>query len=70
MRKDHKDGNCRECGGHLDVIDVSDVTLTVVCANCCESYDVETDAFGDGCMTYWPAAIAEKLKAETGDDQS
>jgi hypothetical protein len=29
---------------------------------CGDSYDVETDAFGDGCMTYYLGAMAERME--------
>ena len=53
MRVDPKDGKCRSCGGTLDIVDFDDVSLSVECESCGESYEVETDAFGDGCMTYY-----------------
>ena len=43
-------------------MDVGDRRLEVVG----DEYDVETDAFGDGCMTYYPAVLARKM--ERGDD--
>jgi hypothetical protein len=58
---------CRECGtGRLAVTDASDDTMTVECDNpgCVAEYEVETDAFGDGGVDYWPAAMAEKLEGE------
>ena len=48
-----KDGTCRECGGQLKIIDADDATMTVECLECGDSYLVEPDAFGDGCMTYY-----------------
>jgi hypothetical protein len=54
MIVDPNDGRCRTCGGTLLVIDADDATLTVSCLECQETYAVETDAFGDGCMS-WPA---------------
>jgi hypothetical protein len=36
--------------------------MTVECVECDDTYEVETDAFGDGCMTYYPAVIARKLR--------
>ncbi len=58
------DGRCRECRtGILKIIDTDDVTMTVVCKNpaCRETYLVELDAFGDGCMKYYPAFKAKQL---------
>ena len=54
MIVDRKDGSCRSCGGTLRVIDADDASLTVSCLDCQDTYEVETDAFGDGCMTYLP----------------
>ena len=55
MRVDPQDGTCRECGGALEIIDADDATMTVECTEpeCGVVYDVETDAFGDGCTTYY-----------------
>jgi transcription elongation factor Elf1 len=66
MRVNRADGRCRECGGSLDIVDVSDATLTVQCDECGESYEVEPDAFGDGCMLYHVEMMAQKQ--ERGDD--
>ena len=59
-----KDGVCRSCGGTLEVIDADDATMTVECEDCGETYTVETDAFGDGCMTYYVGFMADR-----GDDE-
>lgn len=32
-----------------------------VCRECGDCYDVETDAFGDGAIHYWPTFMAEQL---------
>lgn len=69
MRVDPHDGCCRECGGTLDVIGVTDDTIEVSCTECAESYEVETDAFGDGAMTYWPEAMARKLQQGGDGDE-
>jgi hypothetical protein len=53
------DGQCRRCGGQLEIKDASDSTLSVLCTVCDESYSVEVDAFNDGGMSYWPQAMAE-----------
>ena len=52
MLVDKKDGRCRTCGGQLEIEDFTDATLEIVCQECGDSYEVETDAFGDGCVTY------------------
>lgn len=64
MQVNRKDGTCRTCGGTLEIIDADDVTLSVTCSECGDCYDVETDAFGDGCMTYYPAMMERKLQGE------
>jgi len=60
MLVDLKDGSCRSCNGQLEITDVDDVSMTVVCLECSDSYDVETDAFGDGCMTYYFPLMAQR----------
>ena len=62
MRVDLKDGACRTCGGQLEITDFDDATITVLCTapGCGDSYPVETDAFGDGCVTYYFALILER----------
>jgi len=62
MRVDLKDGRWRSCGYQLEIIDADDATMTVECVECGDSYDVETDAFGDGCMTYYLGAMAERME--------
>jgi hypothetical protein len=66
MLVDRNDGSCRECGGVLEITDADDATMTVECTECGESYLVETDAFGDGCMTYYPGFLAGRMAR--GDD--
>lgn len=68
MRVNPKDGSCRSCGGPLDVIDADDATMTVACADCGDTYPVETDAFGDGSMDYYPAFLAGKLYPRKEDN--
>lgn len=69
MRVDPVDGTCRTCQGPLDIIDFDDCTLSVACAECGDTYDVETDAFGDGCMKYHFNLMAEKiLQGEPDED--
>jgi len=62
MYVDRKDGCCRTCDGTLEIIDADDVTMTVQCLDCGDCYPVETDAFHDGCMTYWPVVMLRKLR--------
>ena len=61
MLVDLKDGRCRSCNGVLEIVDVDDVTMSIECTECGDSYEVETDAFGDGCMTYYFAIMTRKL---------
>jgi hypothetical protein len=68
MRVHKKDGSCRHCGGELEIIDADDATMTVECTNpqCGEEYLVETDAFGDGAIDYYPEFMARKLMGGDG----
>ena len=66
MRVDLADGRCRTCGSALVIVDCTDCTLLVECSECGDSYETETDAFGDGCMTYLPAVMAAKM--QEGDE--
>ena len=50
MLVDLKDGRCRTCGSQLEIIDVDDISLHVECIECADFYQVESDAFGDGCV--------------------
>ncbi len=56
-----EDGVCRSCGGRLQIVDFDDVSLTVTCLDCADGYDVESDAFGDGCMTYYFPLLVNRL---------
>lgn len=59
MLVDLSDGACRSCGGQLEITGVDDATMDVQCTECSEGYLVETDAFNDGGIKYWPAAMME-----------
>lgn len=61
MRVDPHDGRCRDCGGELEIIEADDATMTVQCLECGESSIVETDAFGDGAIHYYPQFMTEQL---------
>ena len=64
-----KDGTCRSCGSQLKIIDADDATMTVECTECGDSYLMEPDAFGDGCMTYYPEFLAQFDEPdETGEE--
>ncbi len=67
LKVDRADGSCRSCGGTLQIVDADDATLTVECLEpeCCDVYEVETDAFGDGCMIYWVEMMSRRH--EEGD---
>ncbi len=34
-------GACRSCDGPLQIIDADDMSLTVACADCADTYEVE-----------------------------
>ena len=69
MIVDRKDGRCRSCSATLEIVDADDATMTVECTDpaCGDCYQVETDAFGDGCMTYWVEMMA-RSRQEGRDD--
>lgn len=70
MQVDPEDGACRECGGRLTITDSDDATMTVLCAACGDSYDVEPDAFGDGCVKYYFAMQVQQYEeGEHGSDR-
>jgi len=62
MKVNPKDGKCRTCRGQLTIIDADDATMTVECDQCGDLYLVETDAFGDGCMTYYVGFLAGQVE--------
>ena len=63
------DGSCRTCGCQLVIEEVQDGLMFVRCATCEDAYEVEPDAFGDGCMTYYFPMMTEKLLGpDDGDD--
>jgi hypothetical protein len=68
MHVNRSDGVCRHCQGELRIIEADDATMTVECLDCSDSYLVEPDAFGDGCMTYWVGFVAECMEGD--DDES
>ena len=51
-------------GGVLEITDADDATVLVECTECGETYLVEPDAFGDGCMTYY---VEVMIRKEEGD---
>lgn len=61
-----EDGQCRSCQHQLQIVDFDDVSLHVECTNCGECYEVETDAFGDGCMTYYLALVVQRMGISQG----
>ena len=68
MLVDLKDGRCRSCDSQLEIVGVDDISMEVRCTECDESYSVETDAFGDGCMTYYVGFMAERMEGGDDDD--
>lgn len=62
MKVNVRDGTCRACKGELEIVDADDATMTVCCLACGEEYLVETDAFGDGGIGYYPEVMAQKLE--------
>ena len=61
MRVNPKDGWCRSCDGELDIVGVTDATMEVTCQKCGDEYEVETDAFNDGGMTYYVGFLSRQL---------
>ena len=69
MFVDKRDGVCRSCEGELEITDSDDISLNVVCVDCGDTYEVETDAFGDGCMKYYfPLQVAKLGEASDGSE--
>lgn len=54
------DGSCRDCGGTLEITDADDATMFVECHECGTAYQVEPDAFGDGCMKYYVPFLVQQ----------
>jgi len=67
MLVDLEDGCCRECNGQLEITEFDDVGLIVYCTECEEDYEVETDAFGDGCVKYFYSLQCESLGLDPCD---
>ncbi|MBX3427112.1 MAG: hypothetical protein KF688_15655 [Pirellulales bacterium] len=57
-------GRCRECSGQLEIEEVDDATMTVVCLDCSDSHSVKTDAFNVRGIRYWPAMMAQQEDGE------
>ena len=67
MLVDPEDGRCRTCKtGTLTIVDADDVSMTVECDECGDTYDVETDAFNDGCLKYY---FTYMLARQEGEDE-
>jgi transcription elongation factor Elf1 len=64
MHVNPRDGVCRSCNGPLRIVDVDDATMTLDCMQCGDSYNVEPDALGDGCMIYYVQMMAERMVGE------
>ena len=67
MNVDLADGACRSCEGQLQILDFDDVSLHVTCMDCGDSYEVETDAFGDGCVKYYFGHVTKRVLGEEHD---
>ncbi len=67
MLVDLEDGQCRDCGGQLEITDIDDVSMFVFCTECEDDYEVEGDAFGDGCLKYFVPLQAAKLGLDPND---
>lgn len=61
MLVDLSDGQCNECGGQLEIVAADDATMDVECHECGNAYKVETDAFNDGGIHYWPHVMADQM---------
>lgn len=70
MEVDPKDGRCRTCDGTLDIIEADDATMNVECRECGDTYQVESDAFGDGCMTYFVGFHAQRQEGAHGQEEA
>ncbi len=57
MLIDMIDGDCRICGGQLEVVDAEVSFLFVACTKCDEDFIFKPNAFNDGGLRYWPAAM-------------
>lgn len=66
MRVNLRDGSCRTCGGELEITDADDAAMTVECSECGDLYLVETDAFGDGGIEYYPAFLTGQERPKAG----
>ena len=62
MLVDVQDGCCRSCSGQVEITDADDVTMTVECTDCGDTYTVETDAFNDGGIHYWPHFMDRQME--------
>ena len=62
------DGRCRTCDSQLEIVDADDATMTVRCIECADEYLVETDAFSDGCMTYYVGFMTARMEGGDDDD--
>jgi hypothetical protein len=68
MVVDTEDGVCRSCGGQLEIMDFTDASLEVTCTECADSYEVETDAFGDGCVKYYFTLMTERILGKEDEE--
>lgn len=50
---------CRTCGGQLALCAADDALLTVVCLECGDGYDLESNALHDESLVVEPPTLAE-----------
>ncbi len=63
------DGQCPECEGQLEVIEVDDCSMLCQCVECDHASSYEPDAFGDGCVDYYLPFYAESHQVDLGNPQ-
>jgi hypothetical protein len=64
MRIDLRESRCRTCDSALDVIDILDSTMRVRCLECDDTYEIDTESFGDGGLTYFVPLLNGKPRKE------
>ena len=70
MLVDLTDGHCRECHGQLEIEEVTDATMHCCCTQCGASFEMEPDAFGDGCLKYFVPMQVKQEGSDRGDHWS
>jgi DNA-directed RNA polymerase subunit RPC12/RpoP len=67
MLVDREDYVCPECKGQLEIDEIDDCSMFVVCTECGHDMQVEPDAFGDGCMKYYVVMQAKQEGLDPDD---